>query len=829
MATMTRRTFLATLGSTAIAGAVPAWAVPRSDLDLIARQQGAPLMVQLARALKRLSSTLTFMTTGAHPDDEPSAMLAALRYHYGVSPVIYCITRGEGGQNNIGPERGVVLGVLRTREMQEACRALDARLVFGGEDMHDTVTDFGFSKDPHDTLHRWNEDIVVERMVRAIREYRPDIIFNCFNDVPGQHGHHRAAVLATDKAVDLAARDDAYPEHFADGLTPWNVAKLYDPAWGGGGSTYDDENPPPKATLIVAAPERDAISGATWPQMGEWSRACHLTQKMGKWIPEPKTDWPLHLRRFAAGEAPAESDIREHLPATLGALADLPGVDAQSAQHLRDMQAIVERIADAYTRPDDVLAGALQLAALLQQVKLPSGHEQRLARKAREIDAVIALAAGVQARSFIDGKNHAHSGEAKVTTLVDAPESVSIKAVNIMARGDLPVDGDRIVIPADAVFTNPMPAVFDPMGGNGDAWTQVVLTIGGREVQLALDLEDALRIVPQASIALSPEALVINQARRLPLHLQAMLRAASLDDLQFALPQAWQITMDNKISDKQGEFSLIAPEALKHERFSLVPQIAGKDAWKIEEFSYPHTGKVIVPQPAALPVQVVDARLPKARVAYIGSNNDNVAIWLKRMGVEVAELDERAVQSGTFRDYDTLVIGVFTFGKRRDVQEALPAIHEWVKNGGHLLTLYHRSSDGWKPDSVPPAYLKIGSPSIRYRVTDENAPVTHLAPEHPLLNYPNKISETDWAGWDKERGLYFASEWDNAYLPLLAMNDAGEKPLEGSLLSAEIGEGRHTHTALVLHHQLDKLTPGAFRLIANLLQGAKEAARQEKW
>ncbi|HTM77199.1 MAG TPA: PIG-L family deacetylase, partial [Devosia sp.] len=78
----------------------------------------------------------------------------------------------------------------------------------------------------------------------------------------------------------------------------------------------------------------------------------------------------------------------------------------------------------------------------------------------------------------------------------------------------------------------------------------------------------------------------------------------------------------------------------------------------------------------------------------------------------------------------------------------------------------------------------------------------------------------DWAGWDKERGLYFAADWDQGYEPLLSMHDAGESPLTGALISAPIGEGRHTHTALVLHHQLDKLVPGAFRLLANLVQPA---------
>ena len=147
-------------------------------------------------------------------------------------------------------------------------------------------------------------------------------------------------------------------------------------------------------------------------------------------------------------------------------------------------------------------------------------------------------------------------------------------------------------------------------------------------------------------------------------------------------------------------------------------------------------------------------------------------------------------------------------------------MHDWVRRGGNLVTLYHRPWDAWDPDTVPPAHLEIGKPSLRWRVTDENAAVTHLVPEHALLTTPNAIGETDWRGWHKERGLYFARGWADAYTPLLSMADRDEDPHLGAMLTARIGEGRHTHTSLILHHQMEKLVPGAFRLMANLVAPA---------
>jgi hypothetical protein len=226
----------------------------------------------------------------------------------------------------------------------------------------------------------------------------------------------------------------------------------------------------------------------------------------------------------------------------------------------------------------------------------------------------------------------------------------------------------------------------------------------------------------------------------------------------------------------------------------------------------------VVPQ--ALDLLALDLVLPAGvKVGYVGGGSDNVRLWLERIGLDVTDLDAEAL-AGDLSAYTSIVIGIFAFGLRPDLKAAIAKLHAWVEAGGHLLTLYHRPSDGWDADRTPPRRLVIGSPSLRWRVTDPNAAVEVLVPGHPLLAGPNAIGPDDWAGWDKERGLYFASQWDPAYEPLLAMHDKGERPLMGSLLSARVGKGRHTHTSLVLHHQLDKLVPGAFRLMANLVQRA---------
>ena len=166
--------------------------------------------------------------------------------------------------------------------------------------------------------------------------------------------------------------------------------------------------------------------------------------------------------------------------------------------------------------------------------------------------------------------------------------------------------------------------------------------------------------------------------------------------------------------------------------------------------------------------------------------------------------------------FDALIVGILAMRFRPGLSEAMPQVHRWIKAGGNLLTLYHRPWDNWDPNATPPGRIEIGQPSLRWRVTDENSAVTHLA-DHPILLQPNPIRTADWQGWHKERGLYFSKQWDACYTPLIEMADPGEAPLQGALLNARIGGGQHSHCALNLHHQLAHGVPGAYRLMANLL------------
>ncbi|QRM27299.1 PIG-L family deacetylase [Microvirga sp. VF16] len=793
------------------------------DHSRLARAVHQPALVRLHRALSRLPSVLTVMNTGAHPDDEMNGILAAMRFAYGMRIVVACSTRGEGGQNALGPERGGALGALRTAEMEEAARRIDADVAWLGHGPDDPVHDFGFSKNGDATLRRWGEQRMIERLVQAYRQYRPDIVIPTFLDVPGQHGHHRAMTRAAETALALAADPAAFPEHAERGLTSWQVSKFYLPAWSGAGYAYDDELPPPPATLSIQVIGGDPVTGLAYKQLGEWSRAAHASQGMGVWRDNPTDQWSLHLKLQAGASPDHERDVRDHLPANLRDLAGTLGLAEAASAALRYAQEHIDAAIAAF--PDrraisETLGHAARLIEEAQTGMDRSARDllgHRLDRKLREIDAAIFEANANTARAVLYGVGHP-GARVELDVAVDAPSLANLKVVPRLPDGIEATEVSResgrvryaITIPETASYTGQYPATFDPMGGNGPAGLRILGEIHGRTATIDLDPEVPLTIGPQQSLSLDPAVVIVRTDAP-----ASGIRVQTLG----AEPTNWQMPQGWTIRRQDNDWMIDPPREINPGVSTLTPILDGRPASTIRTIAYPHIRPTAFIAPAELKVLALDVALPKgARIGYVGGGSDNVGTHMRHLGLDVTDLTEADLKAGSLSEFTTIVVGIFAFGLRRDLQAATGRLHRFVEESGHLVTLYHRPTDGWDPDRTPPRRLAIGSPSLRWRVTDPSAPVTVLEPDSPLLTSPNKIESSDWQGWDKERGLYFAADYDPAYEELLSLNDPGENPLKGSLISARIGRGRHTHVALVLHHQLDKLVPGAFRLLANLVQ-----------
>lgn len=774
--------------------------MPLSDQIRIANDRLKPRIVELWHALVPLRTIVSFMNTGAHPDDEISEMLAALGFRDGIDLSYACSTRGEGGQNDIGREATEALGVLRTAEMERAADVLNLRLYWLSESPGDSVFDFGFSKSGVETLGRWGRERTLKRFVDILRTEKPDIICPTFLDVPGQHGHHRAMTEAAHLVMDLS-EDPAYADST---LPPWQVKKLYLPAWSGAGQAYDDDLPPPPATLTINADGIDPVTGFSFDRIGQQSRVFHKTQGMGKWVPAgAERNWPLHL-----ADSRVDGPDKDIFSGLTKRLSDLGNTHLDSSQ--KHIEAACGAFPDSATILDHAsaaLAALNQASALFEDPRI--GH--KLLRKKTQLSKVIRIAAGadVSARTADDILRTGGSTSLEIETQKGQATNIEVAP---MVPNHWRIDGMSITVGGEAVISDPYPATYLPDTPTAPC-LRVFLTTHDVSSETLLPLEVVPVVVPSYSAAVAPLASVLNIAsdiRTLEISVSDISPSHAKADL--VVPDGWQAERTD------AGFLVKAPEIPVPGLYELSLTLDGAPAQTIQHIHHEHTAPRALVKPARLAVRVVDVDLAKSRVGYAGGGHDRVDYWLASLGCDVTPLTDADLHNDTaLSEFDTIVIGIFALKFRGGLVEQMPRLNNWCEQGGTLVTLYHRPWDNWDPDGVPPRRLEIGQPSLRWRVTDETARVTHLDPKHSLLTTPNTIGLEDWTGWHKERGLYFAKSWDVAYAPLLEMSDPDEAPQRGSLLVADIGQGRHVHTSLILHHQMEILTAGAFRIMANIV------------
>jgi len=780
--------------------------MPLTDPQIMNSQAELPRAVSLWRSLQSLLSVASFMNSGAHPDDETSSLLAALRLRDGFSVSYACANRGEGGQNAIGTESSQDLGVVRTAEMERAADVLDMSLYWLSQNPSDSIRDFGFSKSGAETLVRWNHDHALRRLVEVFRRERPDIVCTTFLDMPGQHGHHRAMTQLTHEAFDAAAD----PAFHTPGLAVWQTTKLYLPAWSGAGDAYDDDFQPPAATLTVDISGVEAVTGWSWLEIGQLSRVHHRTQGMGLWTAfREEHKWPLHLSRRSG--VFADEQLLAGLSSDLAALARDYG-SGDWASCLDDAQSECFSALEIWPVYADV---AKHAAAALRLVRRAAGGcpadvkpliQHKLERKQLQLSRVLKYAHGVRARCAL-ADDFVRPGQ--VSAIEIQSNARDLRAELVLPPG-WRQDTAGLHVPTDA-STDPYPETFDPLLPRLPVLS-VTIDVDGLQSSTLQPFEVPPAVLPARSARLSPEKILINRQASASTAAIKLLEAYPVhEEAELHAPDGWSVVHES------GRFLVTPPAQADNGLVSLPLTLDGHPAQSFSTFTYTHISPRIRTCPTACQIRIIDTAMPAVRLGYMGGGNDRVNYWLRAIGFDVMDISDEQINAKSLAELDTIVVGVFTFRTRPALKQRISLVHDWIKQGGHLVTLYHRPWDNWDPATIPPRSLVIGKPSLRWRVTDATATVTHLLPEHTLLNYPNRISEQDWQGWHKERGLYFAMSWDDAYDAPLSMHDPDESPHTGALLSARIGAGRHTHTALILHHQMEQLVPGAFNLMANLV------------
>jgi LmbE family N-acetylglucosaminyl deacetylase len=789
------------------------------------------------RELRGFRETGSVLFVAAHPDDENTQLIAYLARGRGYRTAYLSLTRGDGGQNVIGPELSEELGVIRTQEL------LAARRLDGGRQFFTRAIDFGYSKSAEETLRIWDRKGVVSDIVRVIRTFRPDVVITRFSPQGGGHGHHTASAILAVEAFKLAGDPKAFPEQIGE-LTAWQPKRLLQ---NGGGFGRGAGRGGGAGSVRIDIGGNDPVTGEPLGAVAARSRSMHRSQGFGNFGGGgaggggPRTDSFTLL----AGE-PATKDI-------------LDGVDTTWARFPGGAE--VGRLADEAVAKFDLKDPAASIPALLAVRKrldsIPS--DPVVAEKRRQLDRAIQGCLGlvvetdVPRAEVVPGEvlalRHVATVAANVPVrwlAVHYPLTGQTATKPIDLRAGQPATRDeKQTLPAAAPLTHPYWLRDEHSVGMFKVDTGML--IGRPESLPAFPVEHQFQVgvemleivdVPVQAAAKGEPARQLDVIAPVALRYLSDVRlfapgserrvevevTAARDDVAGTLdvdaPGGWKVAPATQpfrlaaAGDRAKLAFMVKAPATAATAGITARAHVGDATWTSQRvvIRHEHIPVQLLQPPARLKAVALDLAVKGRRVGYIPGAGDRVAESLGEMGYEVTRLAGDDLTPDKLRGLDAVVIGVRAYNVRSDLVAHLPALFNYVEGGGTVVAQYNRPN-GLRTPRLAPFDLRLSDA----RVTDESAPVTFLAPGHPALTTPNRITEADMEGWVQERGIYFPAQWDPHFTPILASGDPGETPLQGGLLVAKHGRGHFVYTGLVFFRQLPAGVPGAYRLFANLV------------
>jgi LmbE family N-acetylglucosaminyl deacetylase len=808
-----------------------------------------PGLPETIEAIEAARVTTRILYIDAHPDDESAAVLTYLARGLHADVALLSLTRGEGGQNDLGPEQNPQLGLIRTQELLAATRGYGVKLFFT------RARDFGFSKTPEETEKIWG-DQVLEDMVRVIRTFRPNVVINNFGNVHSGHGHHQAAGLLTPKAVAAAADAKMFSKLERDGLKPWSA--------GTAGVQIMDLDRGSESPQGYSVPIGDVspLYGKSYREIGLDAFASHRTQGISAFLGSPFLRRPVGLIpekgfKFSQGMLDVSLSALAGADAGLGCdgkasycgvvkTADEVLATARTAALRLDWKEASAQVAKAGTEIDSVLSQASDGSELFRD---------QLGFVRRHIDRALELAAGFEQTADAD-RAYVVAGEAfKVRTGRRCRPEIEcgFEAPALLLPDETKQAGTADAKTGDAEFSVTLSAKQSQRGGfQGNSpepsplveGSQIV-TIDGYKFEAMQPMTHVeatstrvdrvpLRMVPAYTLMVEPNQTVEvlgKDAKPFDVLLRVHSYATQAHKISAGVdvPQGWSVSKPAELAfegstDKYAKVTVTPPSKLTAGNTKLVAYAQlGDEKFSTSLEPLPTLPTQLWSEPAQCVVHAFDINVPaNLVVGYITAENEPVPEALERLGIRVEMLEPTALAFGDLSRFSAIIVGLRAYELRHDLPGANQRLLDYVSNGGTLVVQYERDF-AWDRAQYAPYPAKIGPPagSPLPRVTDETSPVKFLKPDDPLLNRPNKITQEDFKGWVQERGLYFWTQFDSKYTPLLAMNDPGEADQNGALVYTNYGKGVYIYTAIAFFRQLPEGVPGAYRLFVNLVSASQ--------
>jgi len=799
---------------------------------------------ELYHELLKASNTASILYMAAHPDDENTRLISYFENHLHARTAYLSLTRGDGGQNLIGTEIGSAIGILRTQEL------LAARDIDGGEQFFTRAVDFGYSKSADESFDKWGRENILRDAVWVIRNFRPDVIVTRFPPTNyAGHGHHEASAIVAEEAFDLAADPNAFPEQL-EYVDTWQTKRLYfnTSTWWIKDLEEQAQNSDDFITVNVG--EYNTLLGESYAQIAARARSEHKSQGFG-------SDYPMgnqtEFMQYVKGEKVEKGE-------TL--LSNIP-TDWDKTEVPQVGKVLNKVIAEYdFANPSSSVSGIIEALNQLNQAESTPLVDRKTAELERLLVKLAELEMEATTKEFLVVPGASISCEVKINlTGSTKTEIIEVSGLGFtdtpnqsLKTNDFYYAEANLSIDQNADYSNPywlnanFESIYEVEGyedlGKPENDPSLVLevklkienyafSIPLEVVQKEVDparavLYSPVYIVPEITAGFDENTIVAagKSVKEISIKAQAHVGAIS-GILKPTPPEGWtcepkevQLNFTSAGETKLVTFT-IKPEANPNQ--GLIGLEFQKDGAKAEKLQnlrvieYDHIPTQIELSPSNVKIVPVDLNLGGvAKIGYIEGPGDEVAKYLRAVGYDVEIIGEDDLVSGNFDRFDAIVTGIRAYNTREDLSFAKEALNEYVKTGGTWLVQYN-TSRGLKDDQIGPFTFQLS----RERVTDETASPTFLAPSHPVLNEPNQIAMRDFDGWVQERGLYFANEWDDNFVPILGWSDPEEPSRDGSLIVAPYGEGYFVYSGISFFRELPAGVSGAYRLLSNILALSK--------
>jgi LmbE family N-acetylglucosaminyl deacetylase len=814
--------------------------VPGSSTDIFLR-------------LKKLNVLGSVLYVAAHPDDENNGFLPYLAKERLYRTGYLSLTRGDGGQNLIGPEQSVELGMIRTQEL------LAARRIDGGEQYFSSAYEFGFSKNASEALSIWNKDQVLADMVWVIRKFQPDILITRFpGDARAGHGHHWASALLANEAFKAAADPKMFPEQLNRAVKTWQAKRILWNGFNFGGVNTASDMP-----LRLDVGGYDPLLGQSSGEIGGEARSMHKSQGEGR----PRRKGEIIESFTTTGGDVAKTDIME------GIVTDWSRIEG--GKEIGDgIAAIVA--AYRFDHPEQSVQALVDVYKKISS--LPYKTNNWLSLKRDELRDIILDCSGISAEATTREEFVLQGDTASISCSVIKRADIPAKWVSYTIDRkpfsnllDLQINKmyaaeikQGVNEPAIGNATQPYwlqqpqtPGNFmitDPMLV-GKAWNDPLFSIDfafeiygesftvRKPVQYKLvdpvrgELYQPFVMIPHLSLFTKPSVALLNVKQEgvkntvdsIYIVYKSNFTARSVPFSVYLMQDKVKTAFEKKPTDfeKGKTYTLAFPlkdfytpgkgndmEAALRIQLPNGRQLQFTQFFKSIEYDHiPNIHYGFKDRIHFIPDEVKTAG---KKIGYINGAGDLIPEALQDMGYDVKRLEEKDVTEAGLKGLDAVIIGIRAHNIYDWLSEKNDILNNYVQSGGNLIAQYIKSNV-----TASNKRIKLGpypfSISTGSRVTDETAEVRFALPEHSVLNFPNKITSADFAEWIQERSTYQVDQADPHYEMPLGMHDPGEKESNGSLAVAKYGKGNFAYVSLVLFRQLPAGNTGAYRLLANLI------------